>query len=161
MGQIWFCRTGAKLPVAPRQQRFGRGLIAASALRPAQAVSNGVKLGRCDRPVRTCRPQAALRADGLITLKGGLLTIEDWDGLVLAGEFDPAYLHLSDRGKQCLSRGSASAPLIRFPSASSPASRGDRWRHEYWLELLSAVTQEGGVTSRNLDAARETDHLHG
>jgi hypothetical protein len=27
-------------------------------------------------------------------LRGGFLTVLDWDGLKAAGEFDPAYLHL-------------------------------------------------------------------
>ena len=35
-----------------------------------------------------------LRAAGLISLKGGLLSVLDWDGLKHAGEFDPTYLHL-------------------------------------------------------------------
>jgi CRP-like cAMP-binding protein len=37
-----------------------------------------------------------LRAAKLITLKGGVLSILDWEGLRLAGEFDPAYLHLKN-----------------------------------------------------------------
>jgi CRP-like cAMP-binding protein len=37
-----------------------------------------------------------LRADGLITLRGGSLDVLDWEGLKQAGEFDPAYLHLKD-----------------------------------------------------------------
>ncbi len=32
--------------------------------------------------------------DGLFRLRGGSLTILNWDGLKSAGEFDPAYLHL-------------------------------------------------------------------
>ena len=35
-----------------------------------------------------------LRAAGLISLKGGTLSVLDWDGLKHAGEFDPTYLHL-------------------------------------------------------------------
>jgi len=35
-----------------------------------------------------------LRGAGLITLKGGSLTVDDWDGLVRAAGFDPTYLHL-------------------------------------------------------------------
>jgi CRP-like cAMP-binding protein len=39
-----------------------------------------------------------LRREGLITLQGGKLVIENWTGLKNAGEFDPAYLHIrSDR----------------------------------------------------------------
>ena len=36
----------------------------------------------------------ALRREGLITMKGGVVTAIDWEGLKVAGEFDPAYLHL-------------------------------------------------------------------
>jgi hypothetical protein len=54
--------------------------------------------------VHANRSLQALRADGLITLKGGILTIEDWDGLVRAGEFDPGYLHFSQAGKERLPR---------------------------------------------------------
>jgi len=35
-----------------------------------------------------------LRGDGLITTSDRGITIEDWDGLEKAGQFDPAYLHL-------------------------------------------------------------------
>src|SRR5688572_5090115 len=35
-----------------------------------------------------------LRGAGLITLKGGVLSVLDWDGLKKAGDFDPTYLHL-------------------------------------------------------------------
>ncbi len=35
-----------------------------------------------------------LRAEGLIILRGGTLTIPDWEALLAAGEFDAAYLHL-------------------------------------------------------------------
>ena len=38
-----------------------------------------------------------LRGDGLITLRGGSLAVQDWEGLQRAGEFDPAYLHLDGR----------------------------------------------------------------
>ncbi len=38
-----------------------------------------------------------LRGNGLITLRGGFLTVLDWDGLREAGEFDPAYLHLDPK----------------------------------------------------------------
>lgn len=50
--------------------------------------------------VHVNRSLQALRADGLITFKGGVLTVDDWEGLVRAGAFDPKYLHLSDKGKQ-------------------------------------------------------------
>ena len=35
-----------------------------------------------------------MRAQGLITLRGRTLVIEDWRALSAAGEFDPTYLHL-------------------------------------------------------------------
>jgi len=38
-----------------------------------------------------------LRGSDLITLRGGTLTVLDWDGLREAGEFDPAYLHLDPK----------------------------------------------------------------
>jgi CRP-like cAMP-binding protein len=37
-----------------------------------------------------------LRRDGLISFKGKVLTIPDWDALRRAGDFDPAYLHLRE-----------------------------------------------------------------
>ena len=42
------------------------------------------------------RTLQALRRDGLIRLEAGLLTVLDWNGLVDAGQFDPAYLQLRD-----------------------------------------------------------------
>ncbi|MFL5298524.1 MAG: Crp/Fnr family transcriptional regulator [Phenylobacterium sp.] len=44
--------------------------------------------------VHTNRTLQALRADGLLSFQGGMLTIRDWNGLKAAGEFDPRYLHL-------------------------------------------------------------------
>ena len=38
-----------------------------------------------------------LRADGLITLRGRFLSVQDWPGLKKAGEFDPTYLHLGKK----------------------------------------------------------------
>jgi CRP-like cAMP-binding protein len=35
-----------------------------------------------------------LRAENLIVLRGGVLSIPDWEALTEAGEFDPAYLHI-------------------------------------------------------------------
>jgi CRP-like cAMP-binding protein len=42
--------------------------------------------------VHVNRTLQALRGQGLITLRGGKLTIDDWMGLEAAGEFDPKYL---------------------------------------------------------------------
>ncbi|KAA2234411.1 Crp/Fnr family transcriptional regulator [Salinarimonas soli] len=47
--------------------------------------------------VHVNRTLQELRAAGLITLRGGSLTVDDWAGLAAAGEFDPAYLHLQPR----------------------------------------------------------------
>ena len=44
--------------------------------------------------VHVNRSLKELREKGLITLRGSVLTAEDWDGLKGAGEFDPTYLHL-------------------------------------------------------------------
>jgi CRP-like cAMP-binding protein len=44
--------------------------------------------------VHVNRTLQELRAEGLISLRGGTLTVLDWDGLRSAGEFDPTYLHL-------------------------------------------------------------------
>jgi CRP-like cAMP-binding protein len=43
--------------------------------------------------VHTNRVLQRLRGEGLITWQSKVLTVEDWDGLRRAGEFDPAYLH--------------------------------------------------------------------
>jgi CRP-like cAMP-binding protein len=44
--------------------------------------------------VHVNRSLQELRGKGLITLKGSLLTVTNWEGLKKAGEFDPTYLHL-------------------------------------------------------------------
>jgi CRP-like cAMP-binding protein len=44
--------------------------------------------------VHANRVVTALREAGLIELKGGRLTVLDWDRLKEAGDFDPAYLHM-------------------------------------------------------------------
>ncbi len=44
--------------------------------------------------VHVNRVLQAMRADGLIELKGNQLNIPDWDRLKKAGDFDPTYLHL-------------------------------------------------------------------
>jgi CRP-like cAMP-binding protein len=45
--------------------------------------------------VHVNRSLQELRADGLIELQRGTLTILDWNGFKTAGEFDPTYLHLN------------------------------------------------------------------
>ena len=47
--------------------------------------------------VHVNRTLQEIREAGLIVLKGGRLQVLDWDGLKLAGDFDPTYLHLKDR----------------------------------------------------------------
>lgn len=44
--------------------------------------------------VHVNRTFTAMREQNLLTLRGGVLTIHDWNGLVEAGGFDPGYLHL-------------------------------------------------------------------
>jgi transcription initiation factor IIE alpha subunit len=44
--------------------------------------------------VHVNRVLQAMRADGLIELKGDRLTIPDWEKLMKAGDFEPTYLHL-------------------------------------------------------------------
>jgi CRP-like cAMP-binding protein len=46
--------------------------------------------------VHVNRSLQELRADSLITLRGNLLTVQDWNGLKEAGEFDPTYLHFEN-----------------------------------------------------------------
>ena len=41
-----------------------------------------------------------LRGKDLITLRGRSLSVQDWPGLKEAGEFDPTYLHLSDKAQE-------------------------------------------------------------
>jgi CRP-like cAMP-binding protein len=47
--------------------------------------------------VHVNRTLQELRGAGLITLRGGALTVKDWEGLKEAGEFDPTYLHQERR----------------------------------------------------------------
>jgi CRP-like cAMP-binding protein len=47
--------------------------------------------------VHVNRTLQELRGAGLITLRGGALTVPDWEGLQEAGEFDQTYLHQERR----------------------------------------------------------------
>lgn len=47
-------------------------------------------------PVHVNRTMQRLRADGLVSTRGTELCIHDWDGLALAGTFDPAYLYIGE-----------------------------------------------------------------
>jgi CRP-like cAMP-binding protein len=52
--------------------------------------------------VHVNRSLQELRGNSLITLRGHLLTIQDWIGLKKAGEFDPTYLHLDGEHKDAV-----------------------------------------------------------
>jgi hypothetical protein len=47
--------------------------------------------------VHVNRTLQEIRAAGLITLTKTRLTVENWEGLVALGEFDPLYLHQEPR----------------------------------------------------------------
>lgn len=47
--------------------------------------------------VHTNRVLQELRGEGLISFRGGDLTVLNWAGLQAVGEFDPGYLHLGER----------------------------------------------------------------
>jgi CRP-like cAMP-binding protein len=49
-------------------------------------------------PVHVNRTLRQLREEKLLTVSRGFVTIGDWDGLTIAGEFDSAYLHLPRSG---------------------------------------------------------------
>jgi len=48
-------------------------------------------------PVHINRMLKRLREEGLVRFRSRVVEIEDWDGLVAAAEFDPAYLSFSQR----------------------------------------------------------------
>ena len=49
-------------------------------------------------PVHFNRSLQTLRKDGLVVLRDKRMQAPDWDGLTMAAEFDPAYLHLKNGG---------------------------------------------------------------
>ena len=65
--------SGSSCPLAPKQSELADAL--------------GLTSVHLNRVLRT------LRQRKLITLAGGVLTIEDWDALVSVAEFDPTFLH--------------------------------------------------------------------
>lgn len=67
--------SGLSCPLAPKQAELADAL--------------GLTSVHLNRVLRT------LRTRGLVTLAGGVLTIEDWDELVAVAEFDPTFLHQS------------------------------------------------------------------
>ena len=92
--------------------------------------------------VHVNRTLQELRHNGLIKTQGGRVTIEDWDGLRAAGEFDPTYLHLQN------------------PAPSAPgggAGTDERLRLATRLQLGSttfAAFSEGGNFSGSCALAR-------
>jgi CRP-like cAMP-binding protein len=52
--------------------------------------------------VHVNRSLQELRGDSLITLRGHLLTVHDWNGLKHAAQFDPTYLHLNGEQKNAV-----------------------------------------------------------
>ncbi|SDO32664.1 cAMP-binding domain of CRP or a regulatory subunit of cAMP-dependent protein kinases [Methylobacterium phyllostachyos] len=65
--------SGLSCPMAPKQAELADAL--------------GLTSVHLNRVLRT------LRMRGLVTLGGGVLTIEDWDELAAVAEFDPTFLH--------------------------------------------------------------------
>ncbi len=59
---------------------------------PITQVELGQALGLST--VHVNRTLQELRGEGLITLKGNVLSVLDWEGLKQAGDFEPTYLHL-------------------------------------------------------------------
>lgn len=68
--------TGLSCPLAPKQSELADAL--------------GLTSVHLNRVLRT------LRMRRLVTLSGGILTIEDWDELAAVAEFDPTFLHQAD-----------------------------------------------------------------
>ncbi|MGH1575265.1 Crp/Fnr family transcriptional regulator [Methylobacterium sp. P31] len=67
---------GLSCPIVPKQAELADAL--------------GLTSVHLNRVLRT------LRARKLVTLSGGTLTIEDWDALAAAAEFEPTFLHLAN-----------------------------------------------------------------
>ncbi|MET3867938.1 CRP-like cAMP-binding protein [Methylobacterium radiotolerans] len=67
---------GLSCPLVPKQSELADAL--------------GLTSVHLNRVLRT------LRGRGLVTLSGGLLTIEDWDALAEVAEFDQTFLHLAN-----------------------------------------------------------------
>lgn len=65
-----------------------------------------------------------MRAKRLITLRKRMLVIHDWDGLVAAAEFDPAYLHQGARPLAAAYTASSQPPFPAAVLSLSDAARG-------------------------------------
>jgi CRP-like cAMP-binding protein len=62
--------------------------------------------------VHVNRTLQELRGDGLITLQARTVTVEDWEGLKRAGEFDPKYLHLDGKTLRQTNGATISGPTM-------------------------------------------------
>jgi CRP-like cAMP-binding protein len=62
--------------------------------------------------VHVNRTLQELRGDGLITLQARTVTVEDWEGLKRAGEFDPKYLHLDGKTLHQTNGATISGPTL-------------------------------------------------
>jgi CRP-like cAMP-binding protein len=71
------------------------GLMAGSFELPLTQEELGDAMGLST--VHVNRTLQELRANGLIRSEGRTLIVEDWEALKEAGEFDPTYLHLTNR----------------------------------------------------------------
>lgn len=60
--------------------------------------------------VHVNRTLMELRGEGLITLKNASLTIHDWERMEQAGQFDPAYLHLTPKEPSASANGHPPSP---------------------------------------------------
>ena len=57
-----------------------------------------------------------LRRDELVTWRGQAIAVLDWERLCLAGDFDPAYLHLlNDSASERPARGAVRSRLLAVP----------------------------------------------
>jgi CRP-like cAMP-binding protein len=65
---------------------------------PITQAELGDALGLSTVHVNRCLQ--ALRGKGLITLRGSVLNVANWEGLKEAGEFDPTYLHLDGEAER-------------------------------------------------------------
>lgn len=65
---------------------------------PITQVELSDALGLTD--VHVNRSLSVIKAQGLLSIKGGTLTIIDWDRLKVLGHFDPTYLHIDPAAVQ-------------------------------------------------------------
>ena len=70
--------------------------------------------------VHVNRTLQELRGDGLIAWQGGTLTIQDWERLKTAAEFEPRYLHLDGGDAANWRQPMSDRPSDLGPSGASP-----------------------------------------